>query len=344
MVSRMRATCVPIDDPQWCELASSHPDATPFHLPGWANAIAECYGFTATALVVSDESGALVAGIPVVAVRSLTGGTRWVSLPYSDLCAPLVREGSAIEPVVACLARHARDSGVRDLEIRTGLPPAEGVHAVDVGYTYDLPLPSDAADLHPSSGHRRNRNRAARQGISVIRGDTADDVATYYRLHTLTRRRQGVPVQPRRFFDLIGEHLVSRGHGFVATAVLDGEPLAANLYLAHGGTLVAKYRASDPAHQDTGAGFLVDWEIMSQACSEGYRTLDLGRTDFGEEGQRRYKSGWGAIERTLTYTHVSDRAPADPRLHGGGLASAVIRRSPLWVCRAAGEILYRFTA
>jgi CelD/BcsL family acetyltransferase involved in cellulose biosynthesis len=335
---------VPLTDPAWREFVSSHPDATPFHLPDWAGVVADCYGFQAFALTVSDGAGEVVAGLPVVAVRNLTGRLRWVSLPFSDSCSPLVRELVPLEDVTEAIAGYARSRGVADLEVRAALPHASGRFPIEVGFGYALELPGDAADLHVSKGHRQNRNHAVRSGITIRHGVAPEDTAAFYRLHVLTRRRQGVPVQPRRFFELIGERMLARGHGFVSTAMFDGEPVAAGLYLTHGRTIVAKFRASDPARQESGAGFLVDWNGIAVACAEGYRTLDFGRTDRGEEGQRRYKAGWGAVESPLVYTHVSAEAPASSRVSVGEVSRAILRHSPPWVTRALGEALYRWTA
>ena len=55
----------PIDDPRWRELADTHPDAGPFHLPAWASLIADCYRFRAFALTVR-EGDEVLAGLPVV--------------------------------------------------------------------------------------------------------------------------------------------------------------------------------------------------------------------------------------------------------------------------------------
>ena len=340
----MDVTSVPVEDPLWREFVLSHPEASPFHLPAWATLVADCYGFESFALMALDSAGEVLAGAPVVTVRSPFGRARWVSLPYSDCCPLLVRPGADEGDVIDALRTHVLGSPVAGLEVRAPLPAAQDLHAIEAGYDYLLPLPWDSADLHPSKGHRRNLNHAIRQGIRVEQGSSAKDVETFYRLHTLTRRRQGVPVQPHRFFDLIAERLLAGGHGFVATAKLDGEPLAAVLYLTHNGTLMAKYRASDPARQDTGAGFLVDWEIMAAAGEMGFHTLDFGRTDRDADGQRRYKSGWGATEQPLVYTLIASQAPQTERPHVGDLPRRIIRHSPLWVCRALGEVLYRWTA
>ena len=120
--------------------------------------------------------------------------------------------------------------------------------------------------------------------------------------------------------------------------------MAAGLYLSHNRTLVAKYYGSDPGRPDTGAGYLIDWEMMAAACTEGYHTLDLGRTDPDGEGLRLYKSGWGTIETPLVYTHVSRTPPSGSHLAVGSVSRPIVRRSPLWVCRMLGEALYRWTA
>ncbi len=340
----MKAASIPLRDPRWRDFTASHPDASPFHLPAWASLIADCYGFDSFALVVCDTDGEILAGLPTLAVRSPLGMQRWVSLPFSDSCPMLVRPGVAAHDVVPPVRELVLASRTGGLEVRASLPVTADVHPVEVGYRQFIDLPSDPGDLRPKKNHRNARNRALRNGVQVVRGRTREDVASYYRLHALTRRRLGVPVQPRRFFDLIYDRIIKSGQGFVATARLDNEVVAAGLYLAHNRSLVAKFGASDPGRQDTGAGYLIDWETMCAACVEGYRTLDLGRTDADAEGLRLYKSGWGAVEEPLVYTHVSRQPPTHARPHVGGLSRGIISHSPLWVGRALGELLYRWSA
>lgn len=340
----MRAVAVSIDDPQWGAFAASHPEGSVFHLPAWTSIIAGCYGFDAFALTVRDGGGEILAGVPVIEVRSPLGRLRWVSLPFSDSCSLLIRGGADPTEVVEVIRDHVLSGRVRELEVRGGLPSATDLHTTQVGYHHHLRLPCDPADLHPNKGHRYNRNIARRAGIRVTWGATYDDVMTYYRLHTLTRRRLGVPAQPRRFFELIADRLIAQGQGFVATAWLDGEPLASGVYLVHNGTLTAKFGASDPARRQSGAGSLCDWEVMVEASREGLRELDFGRTDSDALGLRAYKRGWGADEVPLVYTQISRQARGVTRPHVGRLPRMIIRESPIWVCRAIGEVLYRWTA
>ena len=340
----MRVAAIPIDDPQWCEFVTSHPGASAFHLPDWASVIADCYRFEAFVLAVRDTDREILAGVPTIAVRSPLGRLRWVSLPFSDSCPLLVRPGVAVDDVVGTLKEHVFASRAHELEVRWDLPGAENLYPVQVGYRHHLDLPRDPADLHLHRDHRYNRNRAIRMGVVVTHGNAADDAATFYRLHTLTRRRHGMPVQPRRFFDLVWERLLARGHGYASYATLDGRVVAAGVFLHHNGTLVAKYTASDPTCRDVGANHLIMWDGIVTACIEGYHTVDMGRTDLEGDGLRLYKRGWGAVENPLVYTHISRTPASGSGLSVGDLPKRIIRSSPPWVCRALGEVLYRWTA
>lgn len=340
----MELTRIPIDDPRWCEFASSHPAAGPFHLPAWATLIADCYRFEPFVLALCDTDGELLAGVPAIAVRFPLSPLRWVSLPFTDSCALLVRPGEAVEDVVAALEEQVRAGGLRELEIRSALPAADDVYPVEVGYQHVVDLPRDPGDLHLHRNFRQHRNQAEREGVQVRRGTAPEDVMTYYQLQILTRQRLGVPVQPRRFFDLLADRMLAQGHGFVATARLNDEAVAACLCLTHNGTIMAKYQASDPRGRDTGASHLVHWDVMSFGCAEGYHSYDLGRTGIDAEGLRVFKKRMSAVERPLVYTHIG-RRPAD-KTHPSvdGLSQKIIRSSPAWVCRAVGEAFYRYTA
>ncbi len=340
----MRVITVPMNDPGWAGYVAAHPQAGPFHLPAWTSVIADCYHFGSFVMAVVDADGAIVAGAPVIAARSPFGPLRWISLPFTDSCPLLMDHDQDPAAIVAAIQEFVLASPIREFEIRANLPEGTDRFPVDVGFIHQMTLPSDPADLHPHKSQRENRNRAIRMGVQVSFGNGPEDIATFYRMHTLTRRRHGVPVQPRRFFDLLQERVLEPGNGLVATARLDGTVLAAGVYLQSNGTLVAKYHASDPELPFAGAGHLIEWEMMVKGCREGFHTLDLGRTDRGADGLREYKSGWGHTESPLVYTHISRHTPSEGISSVGELPKRIIRNSPTWVTRAAGAVLYRWTA
>lgn len=340
----MKVRITSMDDSAWTEFTASHPAASPFHLPAWSSAIADCYRFDAFVVSAHDTDGDILAGIPAIAVRSPLGRKRWVALPFSDYCPVLTREDIDPGAAAGAISQFAIDSGISSLEVRAGLPESDTVHSQNVGYRHTIELPLDPAGLTPNKGHRHSRNRAVRNGVRITHGVSPEHMSVFYRLHCLTRRRHGVPVQPKRFFNLLQDRLLSRGHGFVSVATLDGETRAAAVYLTHNRTLVAKYHASDPSLPDVGAGYLVDWDSMLYGCAEGFGVLDMGRSDPDADGLRLYKSSWGASELPLNYSHISRGAAPGTRPSVGELPKQVIRRSPPWVGRALGEVLYRWSA
>jgi CelD/BcsL family acetyltransferase involved in cellulose biosynthesis len=310
-----------------------------FHHPAWAETLSACYGFPSSVLVVTGADGAIAGGAPVLEVRRPLGPRRWVSLPFTDSCPPLA-DAEAMPVLVEALRTRAGRS-----ELRGPVPDGKVVAA---GVRHVLSLSPDPEELlrRLSPMHRRNIRRAESRLVTVQRGGS-EQLETFYRLHLLTRRRLGVPVQPRRFFALLGERLLDRGLGHVLTAHVDGQPAASALFLEANRTIVYKYGASDPRFWDARPNNLLFWTAIRDAAGRGCHTMDFGRSDYGDAGLRRFKSGWGAQEEPLFYTVFGgDGGGPDEAGRGraGAVLRAVIRRSPVWVCRMLGELLYRYAA
>ncbi len=332
---------VATDDARWLAFLEQRAEATIFHHPAWSGLAAACYGFTPLVLCALDGAGSIVAGLPVAEVVNL-GRRRWVALPYADEVAPLVDpEGKEQFTRGVEEARLAR--GGVTLEVHGSL--AGGTQRAR-GVSHALALTPDSGSLRRglSSQHRRQLARARQHAVSItVRRDRDALLGVFFALHLETRRRQGVPIQPRRFFETLWSTLIDPGLGEVMIAEVDRAPVAAVVVLRFGRTATYKFGASNDAARRVGANHALLWAAIEAACEGGYDVFDFGRTDLGNEGLRRYKAGFGAVERPLLHTWLG----AVPRT-GSGRAQATlgpaIRHSPAWVCRAAGSVLYRFAA
>jgi hypothetical protein len=171
-------------------------------------------------------------------------------------------------------------------------------------------------------------------------------VDTFYRLHLRTRRRFGVPIQPRRFFRMLWESVIRTGLGSVLIAEASASPVAAEVFLSWNGTTISKFSASDERAWSLRANNLITWHLIKTACERGSRWLDFGRTDAGSEGLRVFKRSWGAVEEPLVYATLGAGPEPAPSMGGkaGHLLASVIRHGPPVLCRAAGEALYRYAA
>jgi CelD/BcsL family acetyltransferase involved in cellulose biosynthesis len=337
-----------LQDGRWLDFVARSPDALPFHHPAWAEFIAECYRFRPPfALAVTDETQRIVAGLPIVEVRSPLGARRWISLPFTDALPPLgENEAGRARLVRELQARRERD-GLRSVEVRSELASA-GAYPLSEALIHVLALQRDPdavfATFHRSQVQRGIR-KGQREGTIVRRAaDAADLTHVFYDLHTETRRRHGVPVQPRRFFELLWRRVLEPGLGFLLIAEVHGRPVAAAVFLAWNGTVAFKYGASSRDFSTYRPTHLVMWSAIQWACENDYRAFDFGRTDLGNDGLRSFKRGWGTDERVLAYSVIGRRPPSPSNERSIKLLRIVIRRSPPFVSRLLGGLLYRYAA
>ena len=126
--------------PEWARFVESTPGATPLHHPAWAALIADCYRFRGFVVALRDATGELIAGAPFIEVGRRR---RWVSLAFTDYCAPL-GESEATGRLLLALEEQRLAEGLRSIEIRDRLGAGDE---------------QDARRLPPSAGPRRQRPR-----------------------------------------------------------------------------------------------------------------------------------------------------------------------------------------
>lgn len=334
---------LPTDDRRWMALAARAPAATAFHHPAWATMLADCYGFRPFVAALGDGRDGLRAGVPVVEVRSPLRRPQWVSLPFSDHCAVLASSDRDRRALVDRLLEAGPAQGAGGVELRDPAP-APGPAS---SWWHRLALSSDVDRLFDGLGpsHRRNVRAARRNRLVVREGAVAEDLLDrYWALHIETRRRQGTPAQPKRYFRFLWERVIEPGIGRILLAEHDGRPVAGIVLLAWGSTVTYKYGASSTADLRLRPNDLLLWEAMSWAARAGYSTFDLGRTAAANDGLVRFKRGWGAEETCLQYLCTGTRADHAGRGEVGGVAKVVLQHSPRSAVRLAGALLYRYAA
>lgn len=335
-----------LSDAAWLEFVAGCSDALPYHHPAWASVVAEPYGFRTFALALRNASGRVVAGLPVVEVKVPLRPKRWVSLPYTDVLHPLAHDDATRARLIAELDARRREAGIASAEVRAALQ-GPSVHTLSEALVHVLELGPDPDAVYRT--FKRSQIQGAiekgqREGTFIRRGREPFDLTrVFYELHTLTRRRHGVPVQPRRFFELMWERIVEPGLGFVLVAEVEGRPAAGALFLAWNGTVIYKYSAALPELSRFRPTNVILWHAIRWACENGYRSFDFGRTDLRNEGLRAFKRGWGTDERPLRYSTLADGPPRRSGRTPRALEAA-IRRSPPFVTRLLGKAFYRYAA
>ena len=333
----------PIDSPEWAQLVASAPNAEIFHDPLWLELLRDEYGYEIGACCVRRDDR-IEAAIPFAKIKSRLTGNRLVALPFSDQCPPILTADAGLEALGLlgdALATHAKESHL-DLTVHAALQSVPGGHVKErfVRHALTLPADPDEAERGASKSFRQSVRRARREGLRVERREDAAGLDAFYRLHLQTRRRLGVPTQPKSFIDRF-ERIFAAGRGGVWLVYDAEEPVATGVFLTHGNTVTHKYGASAAAALPKCPNNLLMIEVIREYAARGFARFEFGRCDLDNEGLRKFKRGMGAEELPLAYTYLTEPAPLGEPSLKERLMTTTIRRGPAVVGRLAGQVLYR---
>ena len=343
MMENTTFTLLDHNDSRWMEFVSSFPTANIFHHPVWINLLSRCYGYRPFIAAVMDANGQIKAGLPLLETISLLNKRRWVSLPFSDYCTPLFTSLEVLNKLGKYLTEETCRQKIADLELRWDYEAPDLFKLSEYVHT-TITLYPDPADVQKNikSNDFRKINIAGRKGIQVKKGTDTKFLDAFYRLHVLTRRRHGVPVQPLNYFKMLRDELLEKGFGFISLAYKDDECVAGGLFLNWNKTLIYKYAASNELGRQLYANDPIVWDAINWGCFNGYDTFDWGRSDTSNEGLRRFKNRWGSNEKPLYYSknHESKNSGLGEKLTP--ILNSFINKSPIWVCRLSGEFFYKY--
>jgi CelD/BcsL family acetyltransferase involved in cellulose biosynthesis len=343
----IRKLLIPPSDKRWIDFVNSSPDSNIFHHPVWISLMAKCYGYQPFVTVIFGDQGEIIAGTPMMEVNSWLTGRRWLSLPFTDHCQPLYDTDAGLQQLLAYLTELQSIDNVPRIEIRSILPVSKLSYEDNNQVLHRLRLSPNADSVYQNfhkSQVKRNITKAEREGVTTRRAENKNDLDTFYRLQVKTRRRLGVPVQPKRYFDLLWETIIQPGLGFILLAFKDAIPIAGGVFLTYNNTLVYKYGASDSNYWQFRANHQLFWVAIQWGCENGYAVFDWGKSDVHDPGLREFKDRWGAQESTLTYSILSTTPPKQSKERLSNVIKPFIQRAPMWVCRLTGELLYRYAA
>lgn len=347
---------------RWNDLVRQFPHAGFFHGSGWMEVLQAAYAFRPVGLAFwwGDD---LVGLVPMTEVLSRWTGRRGVSLPFADVCPPLIPAQGDVTLLLPALMGFARDQGWDYFEIRGSV---RGAVAVQSGagqcpesglknyvpsvrfHGHRIELPRDPAELWARlKGPVRTGIRKAQSAGVVIESSTSiETLRQFYTLYRQTRQRHGLPPQPWAFFEAIHDRILAKGQGRVLLARGGDQCLAGAVFFEHGRSALFKYGAFDARHQRLRANNQVFWSALTHYVEAGFETVDLGRTSLDNIGLRRFKGGWASAEYALEYTKYElpgNRFVTD-KDRAVGWHNWLFRLAPRWASGLAGKLLYKHWA
>jgi CelD/BcsL family acetyltransferase involved in cellulose biosynthesis len=328
---------------EWQAFVEDHPGSGPFHHRAWIELLVHQYGLRPRIVAVHDRDGRILAGLPFLQSGGTWRRPIWRCLPFTDCMRALTTTLLDQDLLREAIGQVSSDA-CRLVLLVTAHPFSS--HACPSGWVrheLDLSVPLEQIERQFPGPLVRNLRKAEKGGLQWTRRHDPQALDEFYDLHLRTRRKLGVPVQPRGFFRRLQEEIVARGLGFVAVVSQEERPLAAAVFLVYKSVVIYKYGASEPEALECRPNEWLMYHAIRWAAQSGHARFDFGVSQQQQEGLRRYKRKWGAVESIVyhDYFRGSGRPTGDDSW-ALKAAAAIIRRSPPLVCRALGEMLYRY--
>jgi len=336
----------PTRDGRWDDFLQKHTAASIFHTRGWLEALQRTYDYKPVAFTTSPAGFPLTNGIPFCQISSWLSGSRLVSLPFSDHCAPLVQSPEVLTVLLTYLQEKRDAEKWSHIEIR----PPDSMGIADVHFGKSKSFFFHKLDLRPSldeifqSFHtdcvQRKIRRAEREKVTYEEGRSDSLLTTFYHLLLMTRRRHGLPAQPvdwfRNILACVGDNAKIR------VASTAGRPIACVLTLRYKNVLVYKYGCSDRKFSNLGGTQFLLWNAIQEAKRDQLTEFDMGRSDCDNPGLVTFKDRWGAARTEMVYLRCPSRhSNSVAKARQARISKYVWSHVPSGVLAAAGRALYR---
>jgi hypothetical protein len=336
----------PLRDERWAALVEKHPRAAVFHSTNWLRALLSVYGYEPVVVTTCPPEAPLTNGLVFCRINSWLTGRRFVSLPFSDHCEPLIDRGDELDEILLHMKRHVDEDSWKYIELRplSFEPGSRTEFGRFVTYSFhrlDLSLSLEKlfCNFHKDCVQRKIR-RSEREKLKYEEGTSENLLQQFYRLLVMTRRRQCLPPQPLAWFRGL---IAAFGPDLkIRVASKDGSAVASILTLSHKKSMVYKYGCSDAAFNKLGGTALLFWETIQDAKKRGFEELEMGRSDVDNPGLIAFKEHWGASGWPINYwTYPPQRAVGPPSIWKKRLTRHLASTAPDLVLKAVGNLFYK---
>ncbi|MCP4647885.1 MAG: peptidoglycan bridge formation glycyltransferase FemA/FemB family protein, partial [bacterium] len=175
-------------------------------------------------------------------VKSVVTGKRGVSLPFTDYCPPVVRDRAEIGGVIKEITKVGLARGWKYVEIRDPFMSSNGRKPCSNYVLHSLELGTNEKEVFSRfrASTRRNIRKAVKEGMEVRIGKSLDDLNEFCNLNCLTRKRHGLPPQPKKFFKTLFTEIILAGHGMLYLGLHGGKSIAGAIFVNSGKTAIFK--------------------------------------------------------------------------------------------------------
>jgi hypothetical protein len=333
----------PFADPSWDLFVKNHPFGWVSHLTGWNQILKRSFPQIKSVFLALKNSNRIDAAIPFYEVNSRLTGKKLVSIPFATLSDPLVEDESQMQTLINETIKYSRDIGAKYLEIRTrGAYPHMRKIGLAVSHQYKhhyMFLDPDPETIMKSFHRSCVRQRIAlafKSNVTIRPVKDEQDLICFYRLYLMTRKRLCLPPQPYSFIRSLWETFPPGEIVSIRVAEFQDQIVAGLLLLKFKDRVSLEFLVSDKTFWKVSPNHLLVWEAIREACTEGYKIFDFGRTKESNISLMNFKRHWGTRFAELpTYVYPEDHLKKYE--NGEKTKKHIILKS---VCKYLPEILF----
>src|SRR3989339_892294 len=344
-------TIDPLHDERWDEFVENHPFGWLCHLSGWKKVLDKSFRHMQGHYIVLMQDGEIQAGLPLFEVRSWILGNRLVSIPFATLCDPLVSTHEDMDKLFNRALDLSKELGISSIEIRTMLTEP---YIQDDRLSFSpffkhhfIPLDRPPEVLNKSFHRtcvRQRITRASQSGIEISQGITTSDVDAFYELYITTRKRLGVPPQPRAFIQAIWDTFYPQKRVSLLLAKKDGLLIGSLMLLKYKSRVSAEFAVWNEKYIKISPIHGLFWEAIQAAYREGFAIFDFGRTAPDNHTLMDFKNRWGTQVIDLPFLYYpknrNARAMTSETFFGRKIVRDVCRYAPHPIFKGVGKFLY----
>jgi hypothetical protein len=335
----------PLQDSRWEPFIQRHPQASVFHCTSWLRALQTTYGYDPLVVTTCSADVPLTNGLVFCRVTSWLTGRRFVSLPFSDHCEPLVNNSGELDDLLLHMKRYVEAGQWKYIEIR----PTSYEPGSQTGLSKSITYSFHRLELRKSkqalfrSFHKdcvqRKIRRGEREELLCEEGTSESLLHRFYELLVITRRRQHLPPQPLSWFrSLVAEF----GDSLKIRVASKGNlPIASILTITHKQAMVYKYGCSDARFHKFGGMALLFWNAIQEASDKGLDEFEMGRSDSANHGLIAFKKHWGAVGSELNYWTYPSANSVTSNHPSRAMLRQFVRVVPEPILKLTGELFYR---
>lgn len=346
----MKSDIIPLEEigsEKWDDYVLNHSEGTLFHLSRWKVVVEKSFGHRSLycGAVTTDQQKKLVGILPLFSLHSLLFGHYLVSTPFAEIGGPLADSADIEKELVYHAARIADDMGVDYFEMRNRRP-IEGFETKGLYVNFRKEIDPDP-DVNLKAIPKKQR-RMVRQGrkhqLTAEFGN--HQLQDFYNILARSYHNLGTPVFGRHFLqnfiDLFGDDALIE-----VVRTKEGKPIASVLSFFFKDQVLPYYAGSMFEYRKLAPNDFMYWELMTYACTRGYKWFDYGRSKV-DTGSYHFKRHWGFEPQPLAYQYylvnlqeMPNLSPTNPKYQK---KVEMWKRLPFFVTKIVGPPIARYLA